>query len=429
MIKAIKVKKLFGIYNHDITLNNFGNVTILHSPNGSGKTTIFRMLKALNEKDLNIFTIIPFKSFYIELETCKLQIHKLKSGKVKLKAIYSTSTEEFEFPITPHSTSTKFNVDDCMMPTFNEQYLLLDHNYVDRSIATKKRILKYQTHMLLSNIPSNMKRVLDELNIELIDAERLLSTKKDSQNIRKVTSYPNELKEQISKYLSKSGVISQELDATFPSRVITSCNKPSSNTINDDELRKKLTELSFKRNQLKDKGILFEKSSPILDQFETKDFATNEVLKLVLSLYIDDNFEKLKVLEELLNKIILFETLVNKFFLDKEIAVDNENGFKIYFKKGDLVGQEVLPAVLSSGEQHFLVLFFELVFLTPKEYLVLIDEPEISLHIAWQLNMVDNLKKISELNNTSFLLATHSPSIILNHKNSVIATGYEDDVQ
>jgi len=42
----------------------------------------------------------------------------------------------------------------------------------------------------------------------------------------------------------------------------------------------------------------------------------------------------------------------------------------------------------------------------------LIDEPEISLHITWQKEFLDDLLKIIKMQNFQVLIATHSPSII-----------------
>lgn len=41
--------------------------------------------------------------------------------------------------------------------------------------------------------------------------------------------------------------------------------------------------------------------------------------------------------------------------------------------------------------------------------------------------MVDRLIEISNLNNNKFVLATHSPSILRNHRDCVIPTGYDED--
>ena len=45
--------------------------------------------------------------------------------------------------------------------------------------------------------------------------------------------------------------------------------------------------------------------------------------------------------------------------------------------------------------------------------LILIDEPEISLHVDWQLELIDALK--GPLSSSHIFVATHSPDIMLNH--------------
>ena len=67
---------------------------------------------------------------------------------------------------------------------------------------------------------------------------------------------------------------------------------------------------------------------------------------------------------------------------------------------------------LSSGEQEILVLYYKLIFESDVD-LLMIDEPEISLHIAWQKNILKDLKEIVKLNNKlNIIIATHSPQII-----------------
>ena len=69
---------------------------------------------------------------------------------------------------------------------------------------------------------------------------------------------------------------------------------------------------------------------------------------------------------------------------------------------------------LSSGEQHEVVLLYELIFNAKPDTLVLIDEPEISLHVTWQKAFLDDLIQIIELQQIQVLIATHSPQIINN---------------
>jgi predicted ATP-dependent endonuclease of OLD family len=66
------------------------------------------------------------------------------------------------------------------------------------------------------------------------------------------------------------------------------------------------------------------------------------------------------------------------------------------------------------------VLLFELLFEIEPATLVLIDEPEISLHIAWQAQFLDDLFEMAHLSQFDVLLATHSPDIIGKHWNLTV---------
>lgn len=75
-------------------------------------------------------------------------------------------------------------------------------------------------------------------------------------------------------------------------------------------------------------------------------------------------------------------------------------------------GTPLPPEKLSSGEQHELVLLYELLFKVESGSLILIDEPELSLHVGWQLEFLRDLQEVSRLAGLDVLVATHSPQII-----------------
>ena len=70
---------------------------------------------------------------------------------------------------------------------------------------------------------------------------------------------------------------------------------------------------------------------------------------------------------------------------------------------------------LSSGEKNDFVMFYRLIFNTAKNGIILIDEPEISLHIEWQEEYLDRLIDICKMNGVQALVATHSPNIVNGH--------------
>jgi predicted ATP-binding protein involved in virulence len=131
----------------------------------------------------------------------------------------------------------------------------------------------------------------------------------------------------------------------------------------------------------------------------------------VLALYIEDTEKKLHTFDELQSKLAAFSDIINsKMSSTKSIVTDRRKGF--LFKTVEGSGQDLSPKQLSSGEQHQVVLFYDLIFRARPDSLILIDEPEISLHVDWQRQFLKDLVRVNTLNKQEFLIATHSPQII-----------------
>ena len=74
-------------------------------------------------------------------------------------------------------------------------------------------------------------------------------------------------------------------------------------------------------------------------------------------------------------------------------------------------GEQLLPYQLSSGEKQMLVILLTVLVQDEQPYALFMDEPEISLHIEWQQQLI---KLIRELNpNVQIVLTTHSPAVIM----------------
>ena len=76
-------------------------------------------------------------------------------------------------------------------------------------------------------------------------------------------------------------------------------------------------------------------------------------------------------------------------FSRRRFSIDRREGFVAYTRDG----RRLELSGLSSGEQHELVLLYELLFRAEQDTLILIDEPELSLHIAWQQQFLRDLLK------------------------------------
>ena len=269
---------------------------------------------------------------------------------------------------------------------------------------------RYSREYLEDDIPQPVQDILASMDVRLIAADRLTVAKRverqyGEDNIkieRRVNLIAKDLSQKIRDTIQQYAQLSQAKDRTFPLRAIK-----QSSPLTVDEIKSKMIELESKRKEFVDTGILEEEQDDIgihdlLD-------AITESNRQNLSLYAIDTEEKLNALSSLSSSINLFRNLIDKNFNNKRIVFNKDYGFRFVATYSD---STILPQSLSSGEQHELVMFYDLIFNASENTLILIDEPELSLHIKWQLDYVDELLQIISATKFSAVLATHSPQII-----------------
>ena len=194
-------------------------------------------------------------------------------------------------------------------------------------------------------------------------------------------------------YASKLG---QELDSSFPKRLFD-----ETNGLSEEEFKKRYDVIQDKQKALQSYGL--SKTTE-----DSRPFFKPENAKALL-VYLNDTEKKLAVFDPLLQKLQVFASILNdRAFAFKKLQIAPEFGFK--FQTED--GQEITLSNLSSGEQQTVVVWYELIFRAKPNTLVLIDEPEISLHVEWQKEMIRDLLKIVQLQKLKIIIATHSPQII-----------------
>jgi ABC-type cobalamin/Fe3+-siderophores transport system ATPase subunit len=78
----------------------------------------------------------------------------------------------------------------------------------------------------------------------------------------------------------------------------------------------------------------------------------------------------------------------------------------------------VLPLTeLSSGEKQLLIILGEALLQDKTASVYIADEPELSMHIAWQVELIDDLRNLNP--NAQIIFATHSPDIVSSYGDRV----------
>ncbi|MEX0973277.1 MAG: AAA family ATPase [Solirubrobacterales bacterium] len=108
----------------------------------------------------------------------------------------------------------------------------------------------------------------------------------------------------------------------------------------------------------------------------------------------------------------LFSSFLNERFSNKRVVLSQSVGIAVELDSGEVIK----PRDLSSGEQQLLALAFELLFESSQETVVLLDEPELSLHVAWLQGLLGAFNEIGDSRGLQFLIATHSPSVLRGHQ-------------
>ena len=104
----------------------------------------------------------------------------------------------------------------------------------------------------------------------------------------------------------------------------------------------------------------------------------------------------------------MFIEIVNDAFKRTNKTVDTTKS-KLQFKIGD----ELLESNkrLSSGEKQFIIVMLAILLQRNQESILIMDDPEISMHLDWQRNLINNILKLNP--SCQIILATHFPGIIM----------------
>ena len=102
-----------------------------------------------------------------------------------------------------------------------------------------------------------------------------------------------------------------------------------------------------------------------------------------------------------------FQDMIDELFADTGKKIDRKSN-EIQFVQGS---QILTPYQLSSGEKQMLAILMTVLVENREPYALLMDEPEISLHIDWQQRLIDLIRQLNP--NAQIILSTHSPALIM----------------
>lgn len=376
MLDRIVIEGLFGQYDYDLPLvhGRRKNICFLTGPNGYGKSTILQLIYAFLKSDARTLASIIF-------------------GKITFYM------KKYRVEVLQEHLATKDNSEDDGSGNDDEQeglvrltitvYAANGERMIERSMFTDDEIGVAEMPLF----PPTLSVYLSSMKVEYVKDDRLWRKDEEKPGVSHCVEFLQRLMSQID----------NQLISLYNARVVRLMQEltPDGNTVNDDETlalirtaQEKLT--AYNRlgmaTTLRNVVNLAAENSDNRQLYMLHLRTVNDVLDIRTPFYLRLN--------------LLYDIIVRSEFSNKRLVFDTEHG--LYFVSGDTI---IIPESLSSGEQHFIIQLIMMIFKADEGALILIDEPELSYHPAWQMDYLKNLRRIAELGDYQFILATHSAQI------------------
>jgi len=428
-ISSIEATGVLGQYDHAVRFRPDSDLVIVYGPNGVGKTKFLEIVKALSDMKVAALASLPFSSVEVVYEDGTSLRADRDTGRDDepdgsssglMVSLRRRGRKTVEWKSKPVRRGTA-RFESFLRRETNWIPLgggLLWQDQTDGEIAEVYDLEERYEYRSpgsqrdrLVEMPQALQEFVNSIRAHLIETQRLQTlnvpqrgprgSSRDRVAISTISRYAAEMKSKLSEALAENSRISQQLDRTFPSRVLTQATEVE---MSEEGIRTKYEQQNRLRSRLAQIALI-----GLDPELSLPERALTEFEISMLGLYLQDADSKLKSFESLLAKIELLERILNSRLLRKTLHVDATNGLGV---AGEGASGQVSLDDLSSGEQHEIILMYGLLFNVEEDSLVMIDEPEISLHVSWQINFLNDVKQIADLAQFQFLVATHSPQII-----------------
>lgn len=418
-VKFVAVNGLFGSFQHRVEFRQ-EEPTLLLAPNGAGKTHILKLTAAALSLDVGVLLDTQFESLTVGFKSGK-NLHFKRTNiepNGPIIQVWLSSGSESGSVLTLSEEDTTFPEERTLaLRRVTSEGWTRDDSGRIYSLKESRRRFGSKTAKVrkkLSGFPE-INRYIGNPNPIFIDTWRLDSRVEDNEFLggwgkspsrdrsaaeSRIKTYTENLRDEISDARRASVSVTQSADASFATRALAIAKS----TVKEGRLHEQYNNTVARYEALTRNGLAVGEAPIPFPE------STTPTVRRILQVFLDDWEKRLEPLLPVNDKLQLLREILDSKLAPsgKKTSVSSSGGLEFVSHNG----RRIAVGRLSSGEQHLVALFTLLLFAAQPESLVLIDEPEISLHAAWKHAFLEDISRVAEINNLQIVLATHSASIV-----------------
>lgn len=427
-IISFKAEKVHGFMPFDITFNK--NITFLVGINGSGKTTVLKLLMGLLYPSFEYLNEIEFKNIKVSCESSNGQ-----------KIIIEAKTEkenQINLILYLNEILISKNMIQKIPENINESEYPKDYYYE----KIEQEYDKFNNLKVVNDI-KNLKTPIFLGLDRRIYGERLYEKKREYMQRRSrnltiskadaINYGLNDIKEMLYDYHRNIALKQLNISEEFKLKILQTffefiedidLKQPKIETLitKEKSLKKTIENLGMSDLEVKISEF-FKKFKDTINPKEKK--PQDDPIYIFMNMILLKKIDKIivfsqdyqKRMDELKEPIKKLEEIINNFFKDSNKKIKIMGNGDILIELPNENKKSIFQ--LSSGEKQILIMISHLLFKEKDNTsgIFIIDEPELSLHLGWQEIFVESIKKANQ--NIQLILATHAPEIIGKYNNNL----------
>jgi ABC-type lipoprotein export system ATPase subunit len=432
-IKRIIVEGLHEQFDVDLTLKP--GLNIIYGKNGRGKTTVLHILANALELDFKRFEYLSFRQITIETYSgTRLDIVKAPGEQLRvlidgaMTSLVSDSSSLSEAEVT--SIRQALGPRPTYLPAFRS---VLERIRAEYSPYQREAREGQAEEMEQAELASLREIVKGDRDPRFLREEASITVRKTLQCRQwfgpfvPIIRYPSmmEVDDGLSQEWRVAQILMSQREQNMFADVFVKVFRTivgldlSKESVDTETLLSSIGEsLNSKDYQLGDRGSpqIYDQLKEATTFLQKKPGSSEGVENAVLQLYLETLVARKEERKTAFQGIRDFESSINKF-LDKKLLKIGDGALKARARTAVTVGREGERAyglaALSSGEKQILTMLYSASRSRFRSGIFLIDEPELSLHIDWQRDILREL--MAQAPDRQIIACTHSPEVGADH--------------